>query len=97
MEHISRTLTSADMVQPESTRLCTNEVQSFIESIRKLKKKKEEKYKFWFYLNWNKSKIFALPPSNATTVKFRGIGSSLTYRLMFKTKSEHFTTAKFKL
>lgn len=38
-----RTLTSADIVQPESTSDCTSEFQSFIESIRKIEKKEEKK------------------------------------------------------
>lgn len=46
---LKRTLTSADIVQPESTSDCTSEFQSFIESIRKIeKKRREEKYNFTF-------------------------------------------------
>jgi hypothetical protein len=43
---VRRTLTSADIVQPESTSDCTSEFQSFIESIRKIEKKKRRKIQF---------------------------------------------------
>lgn len=49
-----RTLTSVDIVQPESTSDCTSEFQSLIDSIRKIeKKRKEEKYNFTHFTKFS--------------------------------------------
>lgn len=56
-----RTFTSADIVQPESTRLWTSDVQSLIESIKKLEKEEKKNTNVW-----SPSAIRQIGDSNST-------------------------------